>query len=285
MLDGARCPLSVVVLSVGAPADLTEAVQSLLDQRPRPLVVVVNSGGGDVQGRLDGLAVDTVLETPDLLSHGAARNVGVSAATSPYVAFLSADCRPSPGWVAARLRRHGAGERAVSSAVVNRHPRRRSAWASHALLFSRRMPAVDPSEALLYGVSYDRRLFEELGGFDESLSAGEDTEFHSRIRVAGVRIVWEPDVQTQHPHPTSFRQLLKDQRNRGRRSATVWRELGGPTPRQVARTAFTRSVADIARAWRCSRGAERRRLLSALPLMPPAILAYSWGAARVGGAW
>src|SRR5688572_15177048 len=84
--------LACVVLALGNPPELAAAVRSLLDQGEPLEVVVVNSAGGGAAATLAaaGLAVP-VVERPERLLPGAARNLGIAATRAPFVAFLAAD--------------------------------------------------------------------------------------------------------------------------------------------------------------------------------------------------
>jgi glycosyltransferase involved in cell wall biosynthesis len=273
--------LACVVLSLGSPPELLDAVRSLLTQSEPVEVVVVSSAGGGAAAGLAAAGLDDVpvIERRERLLPGAARNLGIDATRAPFVAFLAADCRAEPGWTAARIRAHYAGAAAVASAVTNPYRYSLSAWASYVALFSRRMPGVPPAEALLYGASYDRALFSRYGRFREDLRGGEDTDFHQRM-AGEVTIAWEPAVRTAHRHPRHPIALLADQYRRGARSATAWTRLNGYRPREVAASALRRVPEGIGRAWRSAGPGERPWIAAASLLLPAAAVAYAAGALR-----
>jgi len=86
-----------------------------------------------------------------------------------------------------------------------------------------------------------RSVFEEVGGFDETLVRGVDTEFFVRVRRRGYRLVLAPHTWTYHPAPSTLRALLRKQflygvghaqevrrdplRARGRALRTPWHAL------------------------------------------------------------
>lgn len=271
--------LAVVVLAVGAPPELAGAVASLVGQEPRPELVVVNSGGGDAAGQLaeNGLEVP-VIGRRELLATGAARNVGIAGTRARFVAFLAADCRAEPGWVAARLRAHGAGAAAVASAIVNPRPRNLPSCAAHLSLHVRRWPGVPPAEALAYGASYARDLLVRHGGFRSDLARGEDSELHARLGP-DERPRWEASVRTAHLYPRSVAALLADHWRRGARAAAAHAALEGRWRRvAIARNAFSRLPGSVALSWRAGPRAERPRLVASWSLLPAATLAYAAGA-------
>ena len=196
--SGGRPELAVVVISLGAPVSLADAVASLLAQDLTIEIIVVNSGGGYAAAKLAAAGFDvTVIEREERLLPGVARNIGIRATTAEHVAFLASDCRAAPGWAANRLAKHRKGSAAVASALLPLPADSPIAWASHLSLFARRLPLNSRLTALPYGGSFHRSLFESYGLFSEELRIGEDTEFALRLPLK-VRPVWAPDVVTLH---------------------------------------------------------------------------------------
>ena len=274
MSDGLAC----AVLSLRSQPGLVAAVRSLVEQEPRPEVVVVNSGGGDPAADLTRAGLDVpVVDVCERLYAGGARNRAVEATSSRYVAFLAGDSEAEPGWVAGRLRAHAEGAGAVACALTSPPGASRSATAAHLLLNWRRMPEAEPPDRLLFGLSYDRALFERFGLFREDLRVGEDSEFNARIRDS-VTIAWAPDVRTRHPGPERAREFLADQRRRGRRRAVARTSIYGKDP--VWKLVFE-SGQNPARALRQARQTpdprERNDLMRAWPMLIPGSLAYLAG--------
>jgi glycosyltransferase involved in cell wall biosynthesis len=273
--------LACIVLSYRDEPWLVDAVRSVLDQDELAEVFVVNSGGGDPARRLVSAGLDVpVVNRPDRLYAGGARNIGIRESRAPFVAFLAADCVALPGWVAGRLREHRAGAAAVGARLTNAYPDRLSAWASLLLLNSRQIPARMADERLIYGLSYDRALFAGYGEFDETLRAGEDTEFNARFR-GDVRIVRAHDVRTAHRYPETPRAFLADAHRRGGLQAAMLGRIAGTKPqrtRVVLRTGI-HVASSLRYAWAAPAG-ERARLLAAWPLVVVGSAAYTAGAIR-----
>jgi glycosyltransferase involved in cell wall biosynthesis len=268
-----------VVLSVRDQPGLVGAVRSLVAQDPAPEVAVVNSGGGDSAGTLARAGLDvTVRDFEQLLLPGAARNAGIDATSAPYVAFLAGDSIAEPGWVAGRLRAHEAGADAVACVLTSPPGAGPSAVAAHLLLNGRRMPQTPPHERLLYGLSYDRALFERFGRFREDVRVGEDS-FLNRQLYGTVRVEWAPGVRTAHNGVDGAGQLLRDQFARGRRRMAVKTQVG---ERPTVKGTLRGSVSTVGQAVRATLAAdstsERRTLLTGWPLLVPGSAAYTAGA-------
>ena len=272
--------LAVVVLSLNAPPTLADAVLSLMHQDLPLEIVVVNSGveASEVLGE-NGNCV-RVINHRKRLYPGAARNAGIAATSSPYIAFLAADSVAEPGWAAERLRKHLAGEPAVSCAMTNYNPSNIFACASYVSLLVRRMPGIPPEQCLHYGLSYARALFDEYGPFREDLRVGEDTEFLRRIEGA-VRISWTPSVRTAHRNPTSLVGLWRDQVRRGARAASALHKIMGSDHRRIVANNRLREIpANLRLAMRAAPAGERARIMAATPLVCLAAGAYALGALR-----
>ena len=281
--SGGRPELAVVVISLGAPVSLADAVASLLAQDLTIEIIVVNSGGGYAAAKLAAAGFDvTVIEREERLLPGVARNIGIRATTAEHVAFLASDCRAAPGWAANRLAKHRKGSAAVASALLPLPADSPIAWASHLSLFARRLPLNSRLTALPYGGSFHRSLFESYGLFSEELRIGEDTEFALRLPLK-VRPVWAPDVVTLHETPTGLRTMLWDQFRRGRlassHSRQSWRSLIASSPGYL-----WRRIADPIKLSR-RLGYQNRLIRQAWLLIPICAAAYWLGVAlprRVG---
>ena len=51
----------------------------------------------------------------------------------------------------------------------------------------------------MFHAAYRREVFENVGGFDETLGRTEDNELHYRMRQAGYKFCLSPDIPRQHP--------------------------------------------------------------------------------------
>lgn len=147
----------------------------------------------------------------------AARNTGLAMCTTDFVAFLDSDVVPHRGWLEALLghfcdpavalvapRIVGLGH---SDDLVARYEAVRSSLD----LGEREAPVVPygpvshvPSAAIICR----RAALLELGGFDETLSSGEDVDLCWRLVESGSRLRYEPIALVAHEHRTQKRDWL-----------------------------------------------------------------------------
>lgn len=192
-LDAAS-PISVVIPMFEAERFIERALHSVAAQTVRArAVVVVDDGSTDDGPRLVTACQGVRLIRQPNAGAGAARNTGVAATTSPWVAFLDADDVWSPTHLAALLRiiadvpeaglvstRH----RQVRDARTSGRPRggwrqqpRRGRRIDYFRRAGRRIGVVWSSAAAVR-----RTAFDEIGGFAH-LSGPEDIQFWARVAL------------------------------------------------------------------------------------------------------
>jgi len=128
---------------------------------------------------------------------GAVRNHGVRETDGEVVAFIDADCIALTTWLrgAVKVLQDDSSTVAVGGKYLAPPTCTwmEAAWAS---VPDDRVAEVD---ALAGGSFVVRRTqFEEVGGFDESLNAGEDFELSHRLRELGGRILRVPECGVYH---------------------------------------------------------------------------------------
>jgi GT2 family glycosyltransferase len=153
------------------------------------------------------------------------------------------------------------------------------AWAAYVALHHRRWPGVPSGEALHYGASYSRTALAAVGGFDERLAVGEDTDLNRRLQEMGIPSRWCPEVRATHPYPRQISTFLGEQRERGGRAARSWLLQDHPDlARQLARAGHGRGWDALRFAARYAGPGERKWILLAAPLVLAGARRYSAGA-------
>ncbi len=183
-------------------------------------VIVVDDGSSTPLGPEDfvGAHCDVeVLRHPRSKGPAAARNTGLAACTTEFVAFLDSDVAPRRGWLEALLGHFCdptvalVAPRIVGLAHNENVVARYEAVHSSLDLGEREAPVLPhstvsyvPSAAIICRCSAIRGI----GGFDETMDSGEDVDLCWRLIEAGARLRYEPIALVAHDHRTELRDWL-----------------------------------------------------------------------------
>jgi GT2 family glycosyltransferase len=227
-----RLPVvSVVVPHYEAPHDLDLVLTALeLQDHPFELLDVVVADDGSRTLPRPGprpYAVTVVAQPDEGFRAAAARNLGARAARGEVLCFLDADTVPEPGYVSAVVRCIAGGadlvvgrRRHADLATTSPGQLRRwlrdgedapevlaePTWLAEAYARTDDLRAAgdDAYRFVISAVlSVSRRLFEEVGGFEEAFRAygGEDWEFAHRCWLRGAAFAHAPDAVAWHDGP------------------------------------------------------------------------------------
>ena len=137
---------------------------------------------------------------------GAARNAGLALVTTPLVAFVDTDVELPASWLEPLLLHFADPTRRARRARASRRPasRRRSPGTSATTARSTSGPSRPASGPAPASATCRRRRScaastpsATIGGFDESLRAGEDVDLVWRLDEAGWRCRYEPAVEVR----------------------------------------------------------------------------------------
>ncbi|MDT0274559.1 mycofactocin biosynthesis glycosyltransferase MftF [Blastococcus goldschmidtiae] len=251
--------VTVVVPVKDRPAELARLLAAL---RAGPgtaaLPIVVVDDGSATPVRAEGVVV---VRHEEARGPAAARNAGLRAVRTPFVAFLDSDCVPRPGWLTALLPHLADPRLAIVAPRIVGLPGR--GWlADHeavdgALDMGQRAAPVRP----LSGVSYVpsaallcRRS--ALGaGFDEALRVAEDVDLVWRLAAAGWRVRYDPSAEVAHQHPTGTGEWVRRRAFYGTGAALLAARHGSLVSPLVIAPELAAAVALVAGGGRAGRAA------------------------------
>ncbi len=178
--------VSVIIPTFNAAAFLPAALDSVITQTRRPdEIIVVDDGSTDDTSIVlrDAPAV-TVIHQANA-GPAAARNAGVARATGDLLAFLDADCVWYPGKLERQLAWHERDD-TVDYSFTELEERIADGaetpwWSLH------RQPESPTHKVSVPSLAIRRSAFDALGGFNETLRAGEDADFLARANASPFR--------------------------------------------------------------------------------------------------
>lgn len=147
----------------------------------------------------------------------AARNTGLGACKTDYVAFLDSDVVPRRGWLEALLGHFCdptvalVAPRIIGLTQSDHLVARYEAVRSSLDLGQHEAPVIPytnvayvPSAAIICRTA----MLRDVGGFDDTLQAGEDVDLCWRLVEAGARLRYEPIALVAHDHRTELRDWI-----------------------------------------------------------------------------
>jgi mycofactocin system glycosyltransferase len=231
-------PEAVVVIPVRNDADGLAATLAALAGGPP--AVIVDDASDDAEAvtvRSTGPGI-TLLHRSARGGPAGARNEGWRASDAPFVAFVDANCEPEPGWLDVLLPHFAdpqvaaVAPRILPAAAPGRGGGTMAAYeavaspldlgASEAIVRPGSPVAYVPTAAFVVR----RSALEELGGFDEALTVGEDVDFVWRLAAVGWSVRYEPRAIVRHPIRSSWSDWMAQRYRYGTSAAPLARRHG-----------------------------------------------------------
>ncbi|MFC9607003.1 glycosyltransferase family 2 protein [Streptomyces niveus] len=231
--------VSVIMPVLNEERHLRNSVQHILEQEYDGEMEVVIALGPSTD-RTDEIAAELVRETADsdrarvqtvpnpTGRTPAALNAAIKASKHPVVVRVDGHGMLSPNYISTAVRlleETGAQnvggimnaegendwEHAVAAAMTSKIGVGNAAFHTGG--------SAGPAETVYLGV-FRRAALEQQGGYNEEFIRAQDWELNFRIREAGGRIWFSPELRVQYRPRPSFRELAKQYRNYGR-----WRHV------------------------------------------------------------
>ncbi len=161
--------VSVIITAYNDVATLAEAIESVIDQTSKAdEIIVVDDGSSDATSEVAKVYDEVSLLRQKHMGLFSARNNGVMMVENRWIAFLDA----AQKWDRSKLQHQMAFHQKNQDEKVSVCSANECLTLNEALVKGR----IDSSSAML-----EKRLFDQLGGFDEAFELVEDDEFWMRV--------------------------------------------------------------------------------------------------------
>jgi cellulose synthase/poly-beta-1,6-N-acetylglucosamine synthase-like glycosyltransferase len=218
--------VTVVVPFYNRSADVEPCLAALAAQMvPRDLkwdVVAVDNKSTD--GTLEKLLAEAERLAQRLDVHvieaaergpAAARNAGIHAAEGDWIALMDSDCRPAPDWLAQLVEPLAREEVLVTGGRIDALSEEHGAarYAQEAGILDQEFflggGTGFPPFLATANAAFRRETWNRAGGFNASLTVGEDADFCWRVLELGGQLVYRPTAVVRHRHRETFRGLYR----------------------------------------------------------------------------
>jgi len=217
--------ISIIVVTLNEAAHIQQLMSSI-DRLERPSDLALETiliDGGSTDGTADAAhkADFAKLIVIEGASIPACRNRGLAEARGGIIAFLDGDCEPATDWLVNALPHlEGAEPVIIGWPVKPPTPGTwvQRAWHTHWMFKNRAATSNEPVREEAFRLITTRNMLltrsaaDQLGGFDENLLTGEDTDYVFRAYTAGIRVLGVPALTVvHHGEPKTLRDFFKQQ--------------------------------------------------------------------------
>jgi glycosyltransferase involved in cell wall biosynthesis len=199
----ATAPVSVIIPVRNGAAHLGSAIESVLQQQPPPVdVLVIDGNSTDGSAAVASAYASVRLLRQKNLGLAAARNEAIRLCHSPFIGFCDADDRWTEGSLNARLAAFNSDPAllVVIGRVILERLEGASVTDAQQSRIGESLPGFTPGAMLAR-----RQAIESVGWFDESLIIGGDSDWFVRLQQSSLPMqLIEPAVLRKGARGTSL---------------------------------------------------------------------------------
>ncbi|MBN2331334.1 MAG: glycosyltransferase [Candidatus Aenigmarchaeota archaeon] len=232
MSDGT---VSFIIPAYNAAGNIGMCIDSVLAQRIRKEVIVVDDGSTDgTAGIMKKYGKRVRYVRQENSGPASARNRGLRMSKGSYVAFVDSDVVLPPGWAREALRLLGPKGIAGAGGPGRSPDRSMVSRALDGLLMGETCPSEDRliGSVATMDIMYKKGAIKGMS-FDESFrsASGEDPDFNFRLMKKGYKLVYSPRLWVHHRHPMTLAGVLRKWYNYGKHYNQLYskhKDLRGP---------------------------------------------------------
>jgi GT2 family glycosyltransferase len=209
-----RPTVSVVVAAYNAQATLRACLDSLCamtDAHPPEILVVDNASSDNTPAIIRSFAPRVQYSYETKRGPAAARNRGIGYAQGDIIAFTDADCIVEPDWLTRLVEPLRVEKVGIVGGTIRSAPPGSAiqAFSDRINDHEKAICFFKPAFAITMNWASPRTDLEHLGGFDEKLLRGEDSDLAWRILQTGKQLVYQPTAIIYHRNESTLRGLFR----------------------------------------------------------------------------
>jgi glycosyltransferase involved in cell wall biosynthesis len=209
---------SVIIPTYNAEKIIKPVINALLSQQTKKTfeIIVVDDGSSDETAQ----EVKKIKSKKLVYLHqkntgpAKARNAGAKCAKGKIILFIDSDCVAEKAWLTEMLKPFN--DKRVSAVQGAYKTKQKELTARFGQIeIENRYEKMNKAQEIdwvgSYSAAYDKKVYDSLGGFDESfpIASGEDPELSYKVHERGGKIVFNPKAIVYHTHPASLGKYLK----------------------------------------------------------------------------
>jgi len=210
--------ISVIIPCYNDSETIEECIDSFKKQTlPPKEIIVVNDASTDNSLEIVRKCNVIVLNNNKNKGPSFSRNRGAKRASGEFLVFAEGDGKYSENYLEKII--EPLKDKSVGGVLSGR----RILWTSKKSLFVKyqnlKWEVVDNLMSLgkreIIGAwAFRKKVFEEIGGYDERYREGEDVDLVDRLKKREYKILWVPGTFFFHKDPDTFREMIEDKLKR-----------------------------------------------------------------------
>ncbi len=206
--------VSVIVPVHNGESTIESCLRSVFESSCRQFeCIVVDDASTDASAPLAASLGAKVIRLPECRGAAHARNQGAKAATGEILVFLDADVQICPDTLERTLLRFSGSQSVVAVfGSYDEDPGCKNFCSQYKNLFHHFIHQHGLEDAGTFFSGYGairKRVFEDVGGFDEQCRMMEDIQLGYMLKTRGYRIRLDKSLQVKHLKKYSFWKLVK----------------------------------------------------------------------------
>jgi glycosyltransferase involved in cell wall biosynthesis len=172
------------------------SIMSLSYPKGRHEVLLVDNGSTDRTIEIAQEFSAVSIHVKETAKVGAVRNYGVQKAIGSVIVFLDSDCVVSQDWLTDGIRKLTANPGSVIGGqyLLREDP----SWLEKYWILTSQGRTVTQTSLLGGCIFIPKEIFQKVGGFDEHLNAGEDSDLTLRLKKEHFNVGIDPSLSVVH---------------------------------------------------------------------------------------